>query len=55
LERQLSEEVGQQVELAFDGRTRRGELRLQFFSLEELNGVIDRLRGIAPDVAGSEG
>ncbi len=48
LERELSETLGQPVAVGFDPKTRRGELRLQFFSLEELNGVIERLRGAAP-------
>jgi len=48
LEEELSDLLTAQLEIRVKKRTKRGEqgeLAIQFGSLEELNGLIDKLRG----------
>ena len=44
LELELSEELGNEVRIAFDAKARRGEIRIEFHSLDEFEGLLERLR-----------
>jgi ParB family chromosome partitioning protein len=49
LETQISEIVSADVSLEYDETTRSGELSLAFYSLEQLDGLLERLGWVADD------
>ncbi|MGH8529646.1 MAG: ParB/RepB/Spo0J family partition protein [Nevskiales bacterium] len=46
LELELTEELGNEVHIAYDAKAKHGEIRIEFHSLDEFEGLLERLRRV---------